>query len=576
MGTNAPRSRPAVLDSLRERPRADVLIIGGGINGLGLLRELALQGVDVTLIERDDFVSGASAGSSHMVHGGIRYLENGEFRLVRESVQERNALLRLAPHRVHPQPTTIPVYSTFSGLVSAGLAFLTGAKRPGRERGALVIKVGLTFYDAYSGAGRTVPRHRFVSRRTALRELPALNPRVKYAATYYDAVMPSPERLALDVLADALAAGPGVRAVNYAEAVDLDATGIRIRDRVSGHEFSIDADVIVNATGPWTDATNSDLGQPTWYMGGTKGSHIVLEHPELLAATQGRELFFEHSDGRIVLILPIGERVLVGTTDIDHRIGDPIVCTDAEVDYFIDLIGSVLPGIDVDPSHIVYRFAGVRPLPAHGDVAQGSVSRDYRIEERPDAGRLGRTVLSVVGGKWTTFRALAVELAGHVLDELGRRERVDTTDAPIGGGRDYPTTESEVTAWLDSHAAAVDHDRARELLERYGTSAESLLARIANNADTPLTHAPAYSCEEIRHLTAGESVVHLDDLFLRRTSLAFEGRVTIALVQEVADIVASTLEWNDSERDSEVARVVGILRDLHGVDLTAAPSRLPG
>ena len=570
MSTHQPAStaRDTVFDQVRAHPRTDVLIIGGGINGLGLMRELAMQGVAVTLVERGDFVSGASAGSSHMVHGGIRYLENGEFRLVRESVQERNALIRLAPHCVSPQATTIPIYSTFSGLIAAPMKFLTGKNNTvGRERGAIVIKVGLALYDAYSKAGRSVPKHRFTSRRKALAELPALNPRVKFAATYYDAVMTSPERLALDVLADATAQGAHVRALNYVEAIGLGADGVLVRDRQTGREFSIDAEVVVNATGPWTDLTNAALGGRTSYMGGTKGSHIVLDHPDLLAATGGRELFFEHKDGRIVLILPLGERVLVGTTDLEHRMGDPIVCTEDEVDYFADLVSTVFPGIGLDRSQIVFRFAGVRPLPSHGDATAGAVSRDYGIEERRDAGRRGRTVLSVVGGKWTTFRALAEELGGRILVELGRAKRVDTSIAAIGGGRGYPNTPTARTAWIETHADGVARARAEQLLARYGTAASSHIVAITAGADSPLAHAPDYSRAEIRHLVDTESVCRLDDVLLRRTSLAFEGRATEGLLMELAEIVGTALGWDQGIRDEQLASTRRILRDQHGVDL---------
>ena len=164
-------------DALKSRPYADVLIIGGGINGLATFRDLALQGVDVALVERDDFVSGASSASSHMIHGGIRYLENGEFRLVHESVTERNALLRTAPHYVRPLQTTIPIFSTFSGILGAPLRFLRHGSVSHRERGAVLIKIGLVIYDSFSRSGGRVPRHEFHGRRRSLAQLPALNPR---------------------------------------------------------------------------------------------------------------------------------------------------------------------------------------------------------------------------------------------------------------------------------------------------------------------------------------------------------------------------------------------------------------
>ena len=183
----------AAVQALRQRPQAKVLIIGGGINGVGTFRDLALQGVDVALVERGDYCQGASGASSHMIHGGIRYLENGEFRLVRESVVERNRLLRIAPHYVKPLQTTIPIFSTFSGVLSAPLRFLTH-KQQGKpkERGAFLIKLGLSLYDSFSRDGGTVPRHQFRGRKRALAELPHLHPGIKYAATYFDASVHNP------------------------------------------------------------------------------------------------------------------------------------------------------------------------------------------------------------------------------------------------------------------------------------------------------------------------------------------------------------------------------------------------
>jgi glycerol-3-phosphate dehydrogenase len=191
-----------------------VLIVGGGINGVGTFRDLALNGVDVLLVDRADFCSGASAASSHMAHGGIRYLENGEFRLVREAVQERNRLIENAPHLVRPLPTTIPIFKVFSGLLNAPLKFLGLLEKPS-ERGALVIKIGLIFYDAFTHTQKTVPSHRMVGRKKALAEFPGMNPAIKYAATYYDGSIISPERLSLELLLEGEAEGVHARALNY-------------------------------------------------------------------------------------------------------------------------------------------------------------------------------------------------------------------------------------------------------------------------------------------------------------------------------------------------------------------------
>jgi glycerol-3-phosphate dehydrogenase len=558
----------AEVAALRSRPHASVVIIGGGINGIATFRDLALQGVDVVLVERDDFVSGASSASSHMIHGGIRYLENGEFRLVRESVRERNALIRTAPHYVKPLQTTVPIYSTFTGILSAPMRFLTHRQGRPTERGAALIKAGLTIYDAFSRDGGSVPRHRFLGAKQSLAELPALNPGVKYTATYYDASMHDPERLALDVLADGLAAGIHARAVNYLEAVGLGAGGVRVRDAVTGDEFDLAADVIVNTSGPWTDLTNEQLGRPTGYMGGTKGSHIVLDHPELLDATGGREIFFEHEDGRIVLIYPLKGRVMVGTTDLDHDMREPAVCTEEEVDYFFDLIAHVFPGIAVDRSQIVYRFSGVRPLPRHDDTQPGFVSRDYRIERADVAERPGTTLLSLVGGKWTTFRALAEHLSDEVLGLLGQDRRRSTWGLPIGGGADYPANDDARRVWVVSRGDEVGVERAEELLERYGTRAEALLDEVEGDTDAALREHPAYTRGEIAWIARTEHVVHLSDVVFRRTSMAFTGTVTVALLEELAEIVGRELRWTTATRHAEVEATRTVLAERHGVLLT--------
>jgi glycerol-3-phosphate dehydrogenase len=549
---------------LRERPYADVLIVGGGINGLATFRDLAMQGVDVALVERGDFVSGASAASSHMIHGGIRYLENGEFRLVHEAVTERNGLLQIAPHYVRPLQTTIPIYSTFSGILSAPLRFLRHGGGKPRERGAALIRIGLVIYDSFSRGGGllgrgTVPRHTFHGRRRSLEQLPDLNPRVKYTATYWDASLHDPERLALDVLRDGIAAGGDrARARNYTAAVGAEAGKVVLRDE-QGDEFRFAASVIVNASGPWTDRTNLAFGDPTSYMGGTKGAHIVLEHEELLAATGGRELFFEHSDGRIVLIYPLKGRVLVGTTDLEHDMADPIVCTEEEVDYFFDLIGHVFPRIRVDRTQIVYRFAGVRPLPGHGDLAPGFVSRDYRIEASRlatgESALAGPTVLSLVGGKWTTFRASAAHLTDRVLGVLAVPRRRSTKGVAIGGGVGFPHTERARRQWLAAYQETLGLSRASVLLDRYGTVATTVIAALGDD-DRALDTLPDYSTDELRHLARTEQVVHLDDILQRRTSIAFTGRVNAETAAEVAAAVGPVLGWDADVRAAEVDRAL--------------------
>jgi glycerol-3-phosphate dehydrogenase len=558
----------ADVQALRDAEDIDVLIIGGGINGLATFRDLSLQGVSVALVERGDFVSGASSASSHMVHGGIRYLENGEFRLVKEAVTERNDLLKTAPHYVKPLETTIPIYKTFSGILSAPFRLLVthGRGKP-NERGALLIKVGLIMYDTFSRDGGSVPRHKFLGKKKSLAELPKLNPDLAYTATYFDASMHDPERIALDVLHDGIVAGAGrTQAVNYVSAVGADANGVRVRDEVSGEEFSVKAKVILNTAGPWTDLANAAMGLKTRFMGGTKGSHIVLDNPELLAATGGREIFFEHSDGRIVLIYPLKDRVLVGTTDIDADPAKPVVCTDDEIDYFFDLVGHVFPSITVDRSQIVYTFSGIRPLPRHDDTAPGFVSRDYRIVEDEIA---GVPAMSLVGGKWTTFRALAEHLSMKTLQKLRRPHRVSTQGLPIGGGAGFPATPEARRRWVAARTNAHSRELVEALLERYGTRADLLLEALPAEP-TPIEHAPGYYVEELEWIARNEQVVHLIDVLLRRTHLAFVGGMTERTLVEVAEAVAGPLGWDTDRVQEEVERTRDILLTAHRVDLAEA------
>ncbi|MDQ1542699.1 MAG: glycerol-3-phosphate dehydrogenase [Actinomycetota bacterium] len=579
----APRERANVA-ALQARPHADVLIIGGGINGISTFRDLALQGVDVVVVDRGDYLSGASSASSHMIHGGIRYLENGEFRLVRESVRERNALLRNAPHYVKPLETTIPIYSTFSGVVAAPFRLLTHKQGKPKERGALLIKTGLTIYDLFSRGGGMVPRHVFHGRKRSLAKLPGLNPKLKYTATYYDASVHEPERLGLDVLADGIAAGsasgPAIgsgsaggsdasraRSAYFVEAVGVTADGVTLRDRETGEEFSFTARVIVNASGPWTDLTNEVMGSATDLMGGTKGSHIVLENQELFDACHNREMFFENDDGRIVLIHPLKGRVMVGTSDLDADPREPAICTEEEVDYFFGLVSHVFPAIPVDRAQIVYRFSGIRPLPRHDDTQPGFVSRDYAIVSGNAPDLPGTPVLSLVGGKWTTFRALGEQLSDRVLALIGAKRTISTEKLAIGGGVRYPTTAERRAAWVDTHRGEQTSARAAQLLERYGTRAVEVLDSIAADPDQPLAHDPSFSTGEIRHIVENESVVHLLDLVLRRTNHAFTGDLTIEMLDELAELAGDVLGWSGERKAEEVRGTAEMLTTFHGMRL---------
>lgn len=224
----------------------------------------------------------------------------------------------------------------------------------------------------------------------------------------------------------------------------------------------------------------------------------------------------------------------------------------------------VFPKIAVDRSQIVYRFSGIRPLPRHDDTAPGFVSRDYRIEE----GSLGGTpTLSLVGGKWTTFRALAEHLTNEVLERLGVERAVSTAGLAIGGGKNWPADDAARRAWVRDNAQGLDAARVEQLLERYGTRATEVISAIAGTDDQSLVNDRAYSVGEIAHLVRAEQVVHLDDILLRRTSLAFVGGLSLDLLDEIAGIAAAELGWDDTRRTAEVDAAVTLLRDAHGVVL---------
>jgi glycerol-3-phosphate dehydrogenase len=541
-------NRNEILTSLKTNSPS-VLIIGGGINGVGTFRDLALNGVDVLLVDRGDFCSGASAASSHMAHGGIRYLENGEFRLVREAVQERNRMIENAPHIVHPLPTTIPIFKFWSGLLNAPLKFLGWLDKPS-ERGAFIIKVGLMLYDAYTRAQGTVPPHRFAGQAAAHKRFPQLHPDVRYTATYYDGSIRSPERYAIELLLDAEAEGPHARALNYVSFIRAEGNMVVLQDELNLQTFNLQPKLIVNAAGPWIDRVNTDLGIADRYIGGTKGSHLVLDHPELRAAIGENEFFFENKDGRIVLIFPLLDKVIVGTSDIPIENPDEAHCTDAEIDYFFGMIGRVFPNLKVAREQIVFQFSGVRPLEYSQAKTAGQITRDHSIKED----RLSDIpVYSLVGGKWTSYRAFSEQTTDKALAFLGKTRRANTRQLPVGGGRDYARMK-------DSHECDP------QLFARYGSRCREVGAYQTGD-DSPLEHYPTMTCREVAYLAEKEKVVHLDDLILRRSLMAYLGHLNRPLVEELAGIVAEILGWNKEQTLAEVARTIQILRDQHGVSL---------
>ncbi len=562
------RTRLEIIEKFRQQPDVPVLIVGGGVNGIGLFRDLALQGVEVLLVDKGDFSSGASAGSSHMAHGGLRYLENAEFRLVKEALTERNLLLQNAPHYVKPLPTTIPIFSWLSGTLNAPLKFMRLRDKPS-ERGALIIKVGLTFYDMFTRKQQSLPRHEFYSKAKSLEMRPKLNPEIVLTARYYDAWMPYPERICLEMILDAEAANSEAHAVSYLNLVGGNGEVVTLRDEVSGETLEIKPQIVVNAAGPWIDFANEAMQHPTQYIGGTKGSHIIVDHPELHAATMGHEMFFENSDGRIVLFFPFMDKVMVGTTDI--RIDDPdqALCTDEEIEYLLNMVHKVFPEMKVTRSHIVFWFTGVRPLPSSDASRTGQISRDHVTHITEPGDRVKFPVYSLVGGKWTTFRAFSEHTADLVLARLKKSRRIRTDQLPIGGGKGFPKTDADREAWLNGiqQKVSLPKERLAQWLDRYGTRAEEIAQYSAEGTDQALTHHPDYTHREIQFMAIHEKIVHLDDLLLRRSLIAMLGQTTQPLLEELAGVLGDCLGWSAETKVAEIERAAQLLKERYGVAL---------
>ena len=556
-------SREATIGRLRRDPAPEVLVVGAGINGAAVFRELALNGVRVLLADRGDIAEGASSALSRMVHGGLRYLETAELGLVREGATERNRLLRNAPHLVGPLRTMVPLYDRWGGTFAALSRLLRRPAKSGR-RGAVLIRIGLALYDWLGRHERSMPRHRMLSRDAALAAMPGLTPGISAAAEYWDGWVSHPERINLELVLDALRDAPQAEALTYMAAEGFAEGGVTLRDAMTGEALRIAPRIVVNAAGAWIDRVNAPLGINRRMIGGTKGSHLVIDHYGLRAALGGAMLYFEAPDGRTCIAFPFLGHVLVGTTDIRVEDPDAVRCEEAEVDYLLAVLREVLPAVAIGREHIRFRYSGVRPLPHVDAAAPGMIPRSHSL---PASGATpGRPfpVLSMVSGKWTTFRAFGEEAADEVLRRLGRPRVADTRARPIGGGAGFP---ADRPAWIRDAAreAGLPEARVADLLARYGTRARDVARAIAAGPDEALHALPTHSTAEIAWIAREEMVVRLADVILRRTLVALRGEASEAAVREVAGILAATLGWSTARRAEEEAHSLALLRERHGM-----------
>ena len=535
------------------KPHYPVLIIGAGINGCGVFRDLSLQGIDCLLIDRGDVCEGASAAPSRLIHGGIKYLETGEFRLVRESAMERNRLLRNAPHYVKPLETVIPMQSWMGGLVPSAMRFL-GLKAKLRDRGAVITGAGLRIYDFYNRKVRALPDHRFFGKARLRSAYPGFDPRIIAAGLYYEGRITHAERLGLELVMDGIAANRGSALRTYCRAEANGDGTLRLIDQITGETRDVSAEIIVNAGGAWIDKVNAGLGITSRHMGGSKGSHLIVDNKELHDALDGRMIYFGTADGRVNLVYPFFGNVLVGSTDIPVKDPDEAVCSEQETDYMLGVVREVFPDIRLTRAQIKLTYCGVRPLPRSEGVDIGAVSRDHAVaEDILPAGN--RPVLSLIGGKWTTFRAFSEQVTDRVLGLLGKDRKTSTEDLAIGGGRGFPASEQGQRHLAQSLAGScgLDETRMAELLARYGTRAEQVAAFITRGNDRPLQSLPGYSAREILYLSSEEPMQRLADLLLRRTAIAMEGLLTLDVIVETADLVAEAQGWDADRTAAEIA-----------------------
>lgn len=562
--------RALKVKGLSENTSPDVLIIGGGINGISAYRELSLQGLNVVLVEKGDYCSAASGALSRMIHGGLRYMETGEFKLVRESLQERNRLLRNAPHYVRPLATTVPLLDYTSGVWSTVKRFLGFNSKPPR-RGAALVKIGLTLYDLLTWRSSGLPRHSFLGRNETFTRWPHMNRNVSCSATYFDAQITFPERLGVEIINDVDRDCPNALAVNYMAFKEVDDNGqVVVEDQSDGAEYFLSPKVVINASGAWVDKANSKIqDSPEKLIGGTKGSHLIVDNKALYDELGDNMIYFENKDGRVCILFRYFDKVLLGSTDI--RVDDPdsVKCEDSEVEYILDSVRYVFPTINVKQDEIVYTFSGVRPLPFTDGKPAGQISRDHTIEYLESTQERPFPVLCLIGGKWTTFRAFGELAADDVLKRVGYSRHQGTKDLPIGGGRDFPSEENiENELGKFSDASGVSQERARVLLNRYGTLAYAV-GKVIRDAggETPLTNLPEYSKEELAYLIHNEDVVVPADLLIRRTNIAITGRVSAGVVREVIEIMATVLEWPSSRAEAEYERFRQELENFHRIHI---------
>ncbi len=515
--------------------RFDAVVIGGGMAGAGVARDLVLRGASVALFEKGDFASGTSSKSSKLIHGGLRYLELFDVKLVRESLREKKTLERLAPHLVRPLPFLVPVYR-------------------GSKRGLITVRIGMWLYNLLT-PGRERERFR------VLRPLDALTLEssirvddLRGAGYYFDDLLLFPERLCLE---NALsAARHGARVHNYCEveAVTRGAGGIdgvRVRDLLTGRVHTVRASVVVNCAGPWVDrlrelAGVSDAGKRV--LRTTKGIHCML--PRMTE----RAVYLSTADDRMIFVIPWREFSMVGTTDTDFD-GDPdrLSATREEVEYLLDAVRPALSDPRVAFDQVVYTYAGVRPLAFEEGAPASKVSRDHKMVVEGPEGRF----LSITGTKLTCFRSLAEQVGDRVMSVLGRGEPSRTATLTLDG-LDEETDKIEARAWMDVSADMTATGLSREtlqtLVEIYGRAYPRVLDLAGKLPDGTARLCPSNPdiVAQLHHALAEEMTVSLQDFLLRRTAIGQSACLGLDCFEAIGRRMSALAGWSSRRLDAEL------------------------
>ncbi|MHB8633160.1 MAG: glycerol-3-phosphate dehydrogenase/oxidase [Thermoplasmatota archaeon] len=517
--------------------RFDLLVVGGGINGAAITRDAARRGLRVLLVEAHDWGWGTSSKSSKLAHGGLRYLEQFELGLVHEALQERERLLRQAPHLVRPLEFLYPIYPHVAARHT--------------------IRIGLWLYDLLSH-GRSLPGRRYLPRAQALARLPALNPHaLAGAATFYDAQILSVERLVVEIVADARAAG--AVCLNHTHAALRVEGGAAVGATLTtrGGVVEVEAAAVVNATGAWVDETLAGFRRGPPLVRKTKGIHVVVPRiAEVALIAKARR------DGRTFFVIPWKEYSVVGTTDTEFR-GDPAdaAAQGWEVDYLIDEARRYLPGPWDD---LRYTYAGVRALVNQPGRTESNTTRRHVLFDHAREGCRG--LWSLQGGKITTARSLAEEAVDRIASALGwpAAQRHPTRDAPLPGAPPEPwvtwrreAIEAAVTGWR------LPRNAAEHLVDTYGRLWSEVVAAdaTARGLEAVVSTSPHLYCE-VTYSVLREEAKDLSDVMLRRMGLGLAPDGNPEAAHRVAGWMARLLSWTDAEIERQLALYATEVRGL--------------